>query len=85
MPYILVVTPAAQRDLKRLPPYILKRVDICILSLVENARPHGCRKLTGSDNLWRVRVGNYRIIYTIQDKELVIIIIRVRHRREAYD
>ena len=84
MHYRIEVTKAAARDLRALPANILKRVDARILSLAEKPRPDGVRKLVGSADLYRLRVGDYRIIYEIQDAVILVCIIRVRHRGEVY-
>ena len=75
---------AAERDLKRLSGRDFRRVVARIKALADDPRPQGCRKITGSKSDWRVRVGDYRIIYEVQDKEEVVRVMRVRHRREAY-
>lgn len=82
--YQIEVTPAARRDLRKLPRDVLERVDARIQSLATDPRPHGSVKLTNEDALYRIRVGDYRIIYEVQDEALVVIVIRVRHRREVY-
>ena len=84
MQYRIEVTPAAQRDLKALPRDVLKRVDAKILALADNPRPFGSRLLRGQERLFRVRVGDYRIVYQIEDDRLVILVVRVRHRGKAY-
>ena len=76
------VTRAAQRDLSSLPKSVFKRIDAKIQSLSEDPHPRGSKKL--EDNLFRVRVGDYRIIYQVISDRIVIVIIRVRHRREVY-
>ena len=77
--------PAALRDFKSLPRDVLDRVSRKISALAENPRPSGVEKLAGSEeHLYRIRVGDYRILYAIQEKVLLIIIIKVRHRREVY-
>ncbi len=60
------------------------RVIVAIQSLAANPRPPGCRKLVGSKNDWRIRVGDYRVIYEIADAIRVVRVNRVRHRREVY-
>jgi mRNA interferase RelE/StbE len=55
-----------------------------IEELTKNARPEGCRKLVGSDNAFRIRVGDYRVIYTVEDATRDVRIESIRHRREAY-
>ena len=52
--------------------------------LAENPRPPKSKKLKGLDELYRVRVGNYRIVYTIEDKKLIILVVRIAHRKDAY-
>ena len=84
MPYRIKITSGAEHDLHALPSNILKRVNARIAALAENPRPSGVRKLSGADGLYRIRIGDYRIIYEIRDAVLVVIIIRARHRREAY-
>ena len=75
---------AAEKDLSRLSPQIHDRVIEAISGLAVNPRPRGCRKLTGSGNDWRIRVGDYRIVYEIADATRVVRINRVRHRHEVY-
>jgi mRNA interferase RelE/StbE len=53
--------------------------------LAANPRPPGCKKLKGGDNEWRIRIGDYRVIYTIDDRSLHVDVTRVRHRSEVYD
>jgi len=80
--YQIEVTRAAQRDLTSLPKNVFKRVDAKIQSLAEDPHPRGSKKL--EDDVFRVRVGDYRIIYQVISKRIVIAVIRVRHRREVY-
>ena len=75
---------AAEKDLKKLPGEIFQRIIIHIKSLAETPRPSGCRKITGTKNDWRIRVGDYRIIYEVDDNARVVKVMRVRDRREAY-
>jgi len=84
MTYLVVDQPAAERDLAKLPRDVLRRVDDRIRTLAENPRPPGSEKLKGAEDLYRVRVGDYRILYRIDDKARVVRIARVRHRRDAY-
>ena len=83
MTYRIEVKPAARKMLRDLPRLALERVDVAILALAENPRPVGCVKLSNSE-AWRVRVGNYRIVYEIIDRLLVVTVIEVGHRREVY-
>jgi mRNA interferase RelE/StbE len=82
--YHIDVTPAALRDLRALPAAILRRVDARILALAEEPRPPGAEKLTDANDLCRVRVGAYRILYAVDDRRQVVTVARVRHRRDVY-
>ena len=84
MSYHVEIAPAAQRDVKHLPSEVIRKVDATILELEQNPRPHGCTKLEGSEDEYRVRVGDYRILYVIDDKAKLVTIAHVRHRRDAY-
>lgn len=83
--YQIIVTRSAQKELKSLSPEISSRIKSKIDTLVNNPRLSGCRKLKGRLNRWRIRVGNYRVIYSIDDKNLVIKILEIGHRREIYE
>ena len=88
MAFKVVLTTASGRDLKALQKRgskrDLKRVDARILSLAENPLPRGVKKLEGTKDIFRVRVGDYRILYTINDQDHIIEVARVRHRPKAY-
>jgi len=75
---------ASENDLKRLPTTTFHRIIPQIRALAENPRPSGCRKITSSKNDWRIRIGDYRILYEIDEKAKAVRIMRVRHRREVY-
>ena len=75
---------SALRELTRLDRKIIPRVISAVESLSTDPFPSGVRKLQGSDNTYRVRVGQYRIVYEIFQAKIVIVIIRVRHRKDAY-
>ncbi len=75
---------SAENDLKRLPASTFQRILPQIKSLAENPRPHRCHKITGSKNDWRIRIGDYRVIYEIEEETKTVRIMRVRHRREVY-
>jgi len=74
----------AERDLKRLSAKEFHRVIREIKALAENPRPVGRRKIAGSENDWRIRVGDCRVIYELDEKARAVRVMRVRHRREAY-
>ena len=82
--YRVFLERAAEKDLKQLSAQLHDRVIAAIQKLARNPRPAGCRKLTGADRDWRIRIGEYRIVYEIDDKAQIILVNRVRHRREAY-
>lgn len=82
--YEIIIVGAVRRQLKRINRDDKKRILDKIQSLAENPRPHGFKELKGSENLFRVRVGDYRIIYEIQDKILLITILKIGNRREVY-
>jgi mRNA interferase RelE/StbE len=84
MKYAVLLLPAAKKSLAQLPKADQKRADEHIRQLADNPRPTGCIKLSGYQNLWRIRVGNYRIIYDIQDQQLTVLIITIAHRRDVY-
>jgi len=82
--YQVVVERSAEKDLKRLSAGIRSRVVVALRALGENPRPPGSRKLSGTKNDWRVRVGDHRIIDEIADVIRVVRVLRIRHRREVY-
>ncbi|MGD0349239.1 MAG: type II toxin-antitoxin system RelE/ParE family toxin [Verrucomicrobiota bacterium] len=82
--YRVFLERSAERDLGRLSSEVHGRVIAAIQELANNPRPPGCRKLVGSKNDWRIRVGDYRVIYEIADTIRVVRVNRVRHRREVY-
>ena len=82
--YQVLVERSAVKDLKRLSTEIRVRAAAAIKALAANPRPAGSRKLAGTINDWRIRVGDYRIIYEIADMIRIVRINRVRHRRDAY-
>jgi len=82
--YEVLLERRAERDLKKLSQAMFYRVIPQIKELSENPRPSGCRKITGSKNDWRIRIGDYRIIYEIDEKEKAVKVMRIKHRREVY-
>jgi len=73
-----------ERVLRRLPQQLLQRIDRHIRSLAQDPRPPGCKKLVGYDNLYRVRVGDWRISYAIEEDQRVVLVVEVEHRSRAY-
>ena len=81
--YRLLIKPSAAKELEALPKKDRRRVAAGIQDLSRTPRPPGCEKLSGHD-LYRVRQGRYRILYTIHDAEIVIVVISIGHRREVH-
>lgn len=84
MAYEVWLSSSVERDLKRLEAQYFNRIIKPIKSLAKDPKPSGCRKITGTKNDYRIRVGEFRIIYEIDDKEKAVRVMRVRHRKEAY-
>ena len=82
--YEILIERRAERDLKRLSEELFRRIVLQIQQLEDDARPVGSRKIVGTASDWRIRVGDYRVLYEIDDAAKVIRIMRVRHRRDAY-
>ena len=75
---------SARRELRKLSPEAVGRVVEAVSALADSPRPDGCRKLRGSEHTYRIRTGTYRIVYEILEGRLVVDVVRVRHRRNAY-
>ena len=84
MTYSVTIERSALRELKRLPDQIRARIDGHIQALALNPRPQGVEKLSGSDCSYRLRVGDYRILYEIDDEILHVLVVKIGHRREVY-
>ena len=83
--YRLTIKPSAARDLERLSTPLASRIEGKILALAGDPRPSGVKKLQGERRLWRIRVGDYRVIYSIDDRARAVDVVRVRHRSKAYE
>jgi mRNA interferase RelE/StbE len=81
--YTVRIVPHAQRQLDRLPENLRTRISQRLLALEDNPRPRGVKKLKGPEGYYALRVGDYRVIYDIQDDQLAVV-IRIRHPRDAY-
>ncbi|MBM3569186.1 MAG: type II toxin-antitoxin system RelE/ParE family toxin [Alphaproteobacteria bacterium] len=84
MAYRVEITPSAQRALRKIEPTWRNKISHAIDSLVLAPRPYGCVKLAGLPDKWRIRVGDYRVIYSITDNILLVVVVGVGHRREIY-
>ena len=82
--YKITFARSARKELQTLPNDVAERILMKIESLAKNARPTGCKKLSGGMNLWRLRVGQYRVIYKIDDNSRIVDVVVVRHRRDVY-
>jgi mRNA interferase RelE/StbE len=83
MTHTILILPRVQKQLQRLPRDPYERVRDAIRSLAQEPRPRGSVKLTGRDG-WRIRVGDYRVVYEIQDDQRIVTVLDVRHRRDVY-
>jgi mRNA interferase RelE/StbE len=81
--YSLLILPRAQKELANLPAQQLSVAEFKIVALRENPRPAGCKKLADRQG-WRIRLGDYRVIYKIDDAKKTVTIVNVGHRREVY-
>jgi mRNA interferase RelE/StbE len=84
MEYEVFLAPTAEKGLNAVPRKFRVRILDALEGLRVDPRPRGTRKLKGTDDLWRLRVGQYRVIYTIRDAELTVLVVRVAHRKDSY-
>ena len=82
--YRVEITKSAAKDLRGLDRKWIPRIVATIESLESDARPSGCKKLMGSDHTYRIRIGDYRVVYDIHDDTLIVLVVRMRHRRDVY-
>ncbi len=83
--YDLIILNSAQREIRKMQKDEIGKILLAIKSLAQNPGPFGFKKLVGIKNSYRIRIGNYRVIYTIEDVVRIVEVSGVRHRREAYD
>ena len=83
--YTVEVKPAARRELEALPDHVLSRVVRKLESLGHTPRTVGCKKLKAYKDQWRVRVGDWRVLYIIDDAAKLVSVTRIAHRREVYE
>ena len=81
--YRLLIKSSAGKDIEALPKKDRRRIVAKIRSLSSDPKPPGCEKLSGRDQ-YRLRQGNYRVLYGIQDLDLIVVVVKVGHRREIY-
>jgi mRNA interferase RelE/StbE len=82
--YTIEIKPSAHRALRLLPAPVRVRLVAVIDALADHPRPSGCKKLAGGGDRYRIRVGQYRIVYEVHDDRLVVVVIRIGHRRDVY-
>ncbi len=82
--YTVILERRVEQALRRLPRDVLIRVDRLLLSLAADPRPVGCKKLKGHDNLYRLRIGDWRLIYTVEDDRLVVLVVEIAPRGGVY-
>jgi len=84
-PYTIKLDRRIKKDLRSIPSNKVQQIKAAIANLANNTRPSSCKKLKGeTNNYYRIRVGQYRIVYTIEDAELIILVIRIGHRSDIY-
>ena len=84
MSYRVEFTTAAARQIRKLPKPARTRVLAAVSGLADDPRPHGAKKLVGERTAWRIRVGDYRVIYDVIDAQLTVTVVCAAHRREVY-
>lgn len=84
MAYRVELSPSAERELRGIDSVPRGRILRALVNLETESRPRGAKKLKGRGELWRIRVGEYRIVYEIRDRMLVVLVVRIAHRREVY-
>ncbi len=84
MRYKVQITPTANRQLKKFPRDVQKRLRVAIDLLQDNPRPPGVKKIVGENDLWRIRTGDYRVVYEIKDAKLLVLLLRIAHRKDIY-
>jgi mRNA interferase RelE/StbE len=82
--YAVLILPSARKQLDKLPNAIATRIEDKMMELEQDSRPPGCKKLKGRE-AYRIRIGDYRVIYEINDGRLVVTVITIGHRREVYE
>ena len=83
--YRVALTSSAEKELHGLPKKVIARILPRLEKLLIGPRPPGCKKLKGGDSEWRIRVGDYRIVYVIDDAANTVDVTRIAHRREVYE
>jgi len=82
--YDIEISQTAERQLKKLPRREQRRVLVAVVALGDEPLPRGSRKLTGYDDVFRIRVGRYRVVYSVAKKKLIIIVLKIGQRKDVY-
>jgi len=82
--YQVVIQTPARRQLLRLSKIIQDRIEVRLDALATNPRPHGMKALVGRPDTYRIRVGDYRVIYRIEDDQLIVLVVEIGHRKDIY-
>ena len=82
--YTVGFTGAALKQLEKLPVRVRQRIVTAVERLSDNPRPSTAAKLSGHEDIYRIRVGDYRVVYEVEDERLVVLVLRVAHRKDAY-
>jgi mRNA interferase RelE/StbE len=83
--FSIQLSPAAARELRKFDPVVRRRLQAALELLADEPRPPAAKRLVGGAGEWRVRTGDYRIIYEIHDSKLLVLVLRMAHRREVYE
>ncbi len=83
--YTVVLTRSAEKELSNLPTAVIAKIVPAIKKLEEEPRPIGCKKLKGYKNLWQIRIGNYRVLYAIEEIILLVDVREIGNRKDMYD
>jgi mRNA interferase RelE/StbE len=84
MTYTIITPKAVQKQLNALPDEIFERIAVKIRQLADDPRPDGVVKMKGVDNEYRIRIGDYRVRYEVDDKALIILLLQCKHRKDVY-
>ncbi len=82
--YHLEITKVAEKQLKKIDKAHQRKISTTILALANNPTPEGCKKLKGYEDIYRIRIGTYRVIYKIENKKVTVVILKLGHRKDIY-
>ncbi len=82
--YRIIIKPSALKELRNIPQPFQARIHTAILNLNESPRPIGIRKLVQRDDTYRIRIGNYRVLFQIEDNSRIVRVLEIKHRKDAY-